>query len=176
MSSMRPWTMPGLSYGGVLLLLALDMIGGPPSVRALWRTGYSSSVLHPCREWGPFSWLPSVDGRRVLGVLLVRAVLPPSLWGCCTGSSIGTCAQGAALLSMLINSAWGVVQSGDGETSVGATRLLRIGEQQLFEKLVAIDDEEHILWVPTRSLWRSLAGTLCLSELAEAGKLAVCDG
>ena len=40
--------------------------------------------------------------------------------------------------------AW-VVQDGGDETSVGAVRSLQIGDQTLFERLVALDDEEHTL-------------------------------
>ena len=36
-------------------------------------------------------------------------------------------------------------QEGGDETSVGAVRSLQIGDQMLFEKLVALDDEEHIM-------------------------------
>lgn len=53
---------------------------------------------------------------------------------------------------------------------MGATRLLRIGEQQLFEKLVGIDDEEHILWVPARCLLKP-----CASTSLQAGKPGTCD-
>jgi hypothetical protein len=38
------------------------------------------------------------------------------------------------------------MQSGGGNTAIGATRQVRIGEQQLHERLVALDDEEHILY------------------------------
>ena len=40
-------------------------------------------------------------------------------------------------------------QSGGANTAVGATRVVKIGEQQVFEKLVALDDEEHVLCEPT---------------------------
>ena len=40
--------------------------------------------------------------------------------------------------------AW-MVQDGGDETSVGAVRSLKIGDQTLFERLVALDDEEHTL-------------------------------
>ena len=36
-------------------------------------------------------------------------------------------------------------QEGGDETSVGAIRSLQIGDQKLFEKLVALDDEEHVM-------------------------------
>lgn len=39
-------------------------------------------------------------------------------------------------------------QSGGANTAVGATRMVKIGEQQVFEKLVALDDEEHVLCEP----------------------------
>ncbi|CAL5223361.1 g5865 [Coccomyxa viridis] len=39
----------------------------------------------------------------------------------------------------------GSLLEGGDETSVGAVRSLQIGDQMLFEKLVALDDEEHIM-------------------------------
>ncbi|KAK9837266.1 hypothetical protein WJX81_002589 [Elliptochloris bilobata] len=45
--------------------------------------------------------------------------------------------DGRSVQSMLV--------SGGANTAVGATRMVKIGEQQVFEKLVALDDEEHVL-------------------------------
>lgn len=36
-------------------------------------------------------------------------------------------------------------QDGICNTAVGARRVLHIGEQRMFEKLTAVDDEDHIL-------------------------------
>ena len=37
------------------------------------------------------------------------------------------------------------MQDGDCNTAVGARRVLHIGEQRMFERLTAVDDEDHIL-------------------------------
>lgn len=38
-----------------------------------------------------------------------------------------------------------ILQAGESNTAVGATREVKIGEHQLYEQLVALDDEEHVL-------------------------------
>ena len=39
------------------------------------------------------------------------------------------------------------MQDGHCNTAVGARRVVHIGDQRMFERLVAVDDEDHLVYV-----------------------------
>ena len=40
-----------------------------------------------------------------------------------------------------------LMQDGNCSTAVGARRVVHIGDQRMFERLVAVDDEDHLVYV-----------------------------
>lgn len=81
------------------------------------------------------TWLPALDGRDVIVTLVVRPSFDRA-----QNNDVhrGTGPNTSWCLRFLCEQAGGI-------NAVGTTRKMAIGEQHFYEKLVAIDDEKHML-------------------------------
>ena len=110
------------------------------------RDRFSRGAVVPCREWGSCPWLSELDGRPHRAHLLVCPALSTSIL------VTHVCALFSELFLLLLTfslyklTAWPHhSQDGTCNTAVGARRVVNIGEQRMFERLTAVDDDEHIL-------------------------------
>jgi len=102
-----------------------------------------AGTLLLCREWGSCPWLSELDGRphraTVLVCLWLEHIFP------FLQIHFLTLLTGLAMteLENLLH----MMQDGHCNTAVGARRVVHIGDQRMFERLVAVDDEDHLVYV-----------------------------